>query len=402
MVLHEFSPQLLNFLFELTKLPGPKSTAEVASLVRLEGGRRLSSKTVRNWFNYLREPYHYRGYHLERKLSYFPSILMNKLGLTSVYVFYERASPSLLTLFPMRFFVGRLYDTHSNERVLAVAYIVPVEHLSEFASLLGKVKEAGLSSRFTCYATSPNFKMNSPWHKTVDGNGTFHPEHTDPDEVNRQVGRLQTFLEVEGEPRLSPAIKENPLIIPVIAEYLYELRSSVQVWKAIKTKLGDAVWAYLRHSKRRSDTLGVKRVQALVRNLQHYGLVNQMRVVYFPFEIGRNLMVWMFGSYGDKSRLSEMARTMLVNSMSTQVSLIGDGKAFFATLVDAQSLQNLFEPFSSASVERLFLFDYSDSVDLVTTTRYSIFDYAGYFDPESCAWRYNQDLLVSELEGCPR
>jgi hypothetical protein len=398
MVLHDFNPRLLNFLFELTKLDGPKSAAGIANLIHLEGGKCVSAKTVRNWFAYLHAPYHFRGYHCERRLSYFPAILTNRLGLVTVYAFYESASPRLPELFPMRFYAGRLYDVHSNQTLLVMCYIVPVDHLKDFTSLLRKVRSMGLCSDFTSCITGPSFRMTSPWHKTADTHGVFHIERTDPEQACRDVGKLQAFLGKSDETDISAAIKENPLVIPVFAESLYELRSSVQIWKALKAKLGSTVWAYFGRSKRRNDGLGVKSVQAIVRNLPHYGLFNQMRVVYFPLEVGRNLTIWVIPSFSSRNQFVETARTMSSNSLFTQICPISREKALLASLVDAPSLQTLFESLSSTRLERMFLFDYPKSGDLATTTRYSIFDYARYFDPQSCSWRYNQDALVSELE----
>ena len=399
MTLSEFNPKLLNFLYELTRLDRFNSSLEIAKSIKLEGDRRVTPKTVRNWFKFLLEPYEYKGYSIERKLSYFPAVFKNKLGLHMVLVFYANASPSLIELFPMRVYVGWLYDAHSNNPVLVVEYIVPTDNLNDFLLLLGRVREAGFCSDISSYVIGSSFTMNSPFHKVIDINGNFHSDRNDSNEIGRQVENLDAFLESAVEARIIPYVKDNPLVIPVLAESMYELRSSVQVWNAVKKKLGDSVWDFVRHSRKKSDGVGVKKVQGIMKNLSGYGLLNQMRGVYFPFEMVSSFCIWVVFDFRNREELIRMAEVMLTHSIIIRVFPMVDRRTLITALVNGESMQNLLGSFSSTRIERMFFFDYPKSPDLVTTTRHSIFAYAKIFDPITCSWRYYQDELLSEIEN---
>jgi len=183
MVLSEFDPKLLNFLYELTKFDNYKSSIEIAKAITLENSRKVTSKTISNWFKYLHTPYSYRGYRIEEKFSYFPAIFLNKLGLRNIIVFYENASQILEKIFPMRHYVGWLYDFYSNQEILSIEYTVPNENLSDFLAVLNKLKKKGFCSNYRFYISSPSFAMYSPFHKVIDKSGIFHWDKNDPQEI---------------------------------------------------------------------------------------------------------------------------------------------------------------------------------------------------------------------------
>jgi len=203
------------------------------------------------------------------------------------------------------------------------------------------------------------------------------------------------------ENKFPHVIKNNPLIIPVVAEHMYQHRSAIQIWKAIKSKLGSNVSDYIRHKRKEklSDWSYIKRIQEIIKNLRNYGLLNQMRLVYFPFEVCNNFWVWIIFKLKHKYDLLEIAKSALTNSISTKVFLMDNGRTLFTMLVNGNSMQNLFETLTSFRVERMFLFDYPKSINLVTTTRYTLLDYAEIFNPKDCSWRFNKDSLISYIEN---
>ena len=396
--LSEFSPKLLNFIYELSKLDTYKSSIELANSIRLDRVGSVTPKTIRNWFKYLRGSYTYMGYHIEERLSYFPGFFKSKLGLNVLTVFYEEPSEDIIHLFPIRDFLGWLYDPQSNQQVLMADYVVPVENTDEFLGLINKVRERGLCSNLSVYSTKPSYRMTAPLHRVIDGNGVFHPAKIDPREVRQKVESLFAFLQTDMTPELSSAVRRNPLIIPVLVEYEYEHRSSTEVWSEIKRKLKDSVWDYTRRYRKKTEGVGIKKVQTILRDLKKLGLLTQMRIVYFPLEIGRNMWLYTVFNFKTKGDLIRMAETMMANSIYSNVFPISDTKARFASLVNGESLQNLFEPLSLADVEKLYFFDYSKSMHLATTTQYLSFDYAQLFNPERCSWSYNHDMMTTELD----
>jgi hypothetical protein len=314
-------------------------------------------------------------------------------------VLFQDPSPDLVKLFPLKNFVGKLYDPSTNKPVLAVEYVVPNKNLKEFLILISLVKEKGLCSDLTVYKTGPAFRITSPFHKVVDIHGNFHADKNDPAEIDNQMRALEIFLERDFKVEILPAIKRNPMIIPVLAEYLYEHRSSVQVWNAIKSKLGESVWDYIKFFRRKSDGVGLKKVQMIIKNLSTLSLLNHMRVVYFPIEIEKNFTINIYLSYKNENEFLEKVRLVSLNSLFTSVLLAEGRRALLISSVNGESLQRLFELFSSSEIEKVLFFDYFKSMELVTTTTYSIFDYTKIFEPKTCSWIYSQEEMVKELEN---
>jgi hypothetical protein len=315
-----------------------------------------------------------------------------------LYVFYENASEKLLKLFPMRNYVGRLYSVDSKKRILIVGYIIPPDKIDPILALLNQLVDAGFCSSYSCYLANPSFTMNSPFHKVIDNNGFFHPEKNDLQEVRQQISAFEFFLNVNRRCQLEKAIKEKPLIIPTIAEYKYELRSSVKIWKAIKSKLGGSVWNYFQQFQDKNDDVGIKCIQNTMRNLHHYNLINQMRVVYFPFEICHNLTVWTIVDFRNRKELLDFAETGLMNAVLIRFFPLENKKTLIVALVSSESLQKLFEPLTGLRIERMFLFDIFGSFDLIYSTQYSIFDYPKIFDPVNCSWNYDFKEMRNEIE----
>ena len=301
-------------------------------------------------------------------------------------------------LFPFRDYVGWLYDPQSNKPVLIVEYVVPQDHYEDFLGLVNDVKEKGLCTNLSAYTTGPSYKMIAPLHEVIDLNGVFHPDRYNPIEIRNQVEGLFSFLQSDMTTEISPAVRRNPLIIPVLTAYEYEHRSSAEVWSAVKSKLKDSVWDYARRYRKKTDGVGVKKVQAIIRNLKKLGLLNQMRIVYFPLEIGRNMWMYTVFNFKSKGDLIRMAEIMLANSIYYSLFPLSGHNAMMVALVNGESLQNLFDPLSEADVEKLYFFDYFKSIHLVTSTRYVPFDYAHLFDPNICGWTYDHDEMVSELD----
>jgi hypothetical protein len=320
------------------------------------------------------------------------------MGLQNLYVFYENASEKLLNLFPMRNYVGWLYDFDSKKRILVVGYIIPHDEIQEALLLLRQVVDAGLCSTYSVYLGNPSFTMNSPFHKVIDSHGIFHPEKNDVQEVKRQITKLECFLNVDRRCQLAESIKENPLIIPTIAEYMYELRSSLDIWNAIKSKLGESIWDYFPQFQNKKEGVGIKCIQNTMRSLHRCALINQMRVVYFPFEICHNLMVWTVIDFRDRNELVDFAEFALTNSVYIRFLPLEKQKTLIAALVSGESLQYFFEPLTHLRIERMFLFDTFGSFDIIYSTRYSIFDYPKIFDPVTCSWDYDFEAMRSEIE----
>jgi hypothetical protein len=358
----------------------------------------VTRRTIENWFHFLDQPYSYGDYHAERKLSFFPSLHLSELGLGRVHVFYQNPIPSIAKLWPMRMYVGRVYNPDSNEASLSVEYVIPKEFIRDFLRLLPRVKKKGLCSKLNWYLSGSNYAALSPIHNTIDSRGNFDPSKMTTEDTRNELSSMQLFLSSQREVGMSKHVYSNPLIVPVWAESLYQRRTSVGIWEALKNKLGEQLTEYLPRTTERHDVFGIRQVQKILKNLHICGLLNQMRVVYFPLEFPPTLCIWLIMDCRNNEEILEFAEVAIRHSWAPKIFPFSDGKTMFTLQIDGESFQRLFDPLSSFKVEKLYFFDFSKWNNLVTTTNYNIYDYDKLFDPVSCSWRFDSEHLKAELD----
>jgi len=397
MTLHEFHPKLLNFLYELTKLDGLKSSTKIANEIRLENGEKVTPKTVRNWFTYLNQPYQYKNHYLERKLSYFPVISRPKMGLRSTYVIYEDPSPQVINMFPFQEYVAWLYDPKLSKNVLIAQYTLTEEKIKEFEKVLIKLKNMGLFANFSTHTNRTLVRTYSPLHKVLDKNGIFHHDKNDSNELDKQINEFKNRIFNVDTTEMSNAVKNNLFTIPVLNEYNYEHWTSRNVWFAIKEKLGDNVWNYIRKAKRKTDGVGINKVQNVLSNMKKNELLLFMNVVYMPMEIKNNFFIYSFIKFNNKDELIKYIKTMAMNSIFQNIYIKSKNRALIIALVNSESLQNLFNMDVGVKIEKLYFLNYQKSGELITTTKFNKFDYSMFFDPVNKRWNFDDYLKLPAL-----
>lgn len=394
MTLTPFKRKLMKFIHTLTRFDFFPSDDDIAKRMN------VTRKTIQNWFRYCSEPYSYKDFNAQRKLSYFPAIKKNMLGLEFITVLFYNARRELAFLWPNKNYLGRLFDLTDRETVLIVEYLVPKSQVEAFKRLLPKLVEMNLCSKTRVYDTSPSFTMYVPFHEVIDETGKFHYDKVSASSVLEEKRKLRAFLDAIGDTDTSYLLQKNPLIIPVIAEYQYEQRKSVQVWNAIKRKLGNDVWDYIPTASMQSDGVGIQAVQDARRNLSRSGLLTQMRIVYFPLQF-RGFCFWMILEYGDLEDLVELAGKWLQYSHTLNVFRIGRRRALVTSVLNGESLQSLFNVLSRVRLLRAMIFDMSRGLELITDAAHAVFDYRKMFSPKEYTWKLDMQELEYELESMP-
>lgn len=240
--------------------------------------------------------------------------------------------------------------------------------------------------------------MYSPFHEVVDKKGEFHYDKNDSDKIQREISRFNASLCKDYTVEMHPVIRENPLIIPVLGENMFELRSSPEIWDAMKRRLGDDIWSFFEKGQRKSDSIGVAMVQRAKRVLRDSGLIAQMRVVYFPFEVGHNFLVWNILNCGSTHQLMELVESMLRHSILVNVRRIEDDLTLISYLLNGKAYQALFNILSEQKILKTMIYDYSQWQDLVTTTKYNVFDYTKMFVPEHSRWVLDIKHLQQDMQ----
>lgn len=382
MTLKLYDKKLLNFMYELTKLDKFYSPYALSKKITLEGGRKVTPRTIQKWFKFLREPWEFQGKKID-KFSYYPTFFYEKLGLQRVFVFFEiRKKVSLKKLFkeiPYYDYVTWLHDLNKNKEILLVSYLIPKESLEKFKEKLRKTKI--LIYPFF-YSTSP-FKIHSPWHKVIDHNGIFHPELNDENEIERQLYGLGYYLNNLPESEMVSQIKRNLLVIPTVFEHTRENWSSLKVWQTIKEKLRKDVWLYVKKKRKQTDAVGIKKTQLSLNGLEKYALLNQIRADYLPVELNHNFFVYLILKYRNEKELLEKIKSISINSIITKNYLSKNKNEILITaLVNSNSFQNILD---IKDIEKIFLLKHKKSLPLILDS-YK-FQYHKLFDPEKCCWK---------------
>lgn len=390
MTLFPFNKKLMKFIHTLTRCDSFPTDDELAKRMG------VTRKTIRNWFHYLNKPYSYKDFHAHRKLSYYPAIKKNLLGLQFMTVLFYNGKEEITSLWPNKNYLGRLFDFTDGESVLVVEYLVPKSQVEEFRQLLGRVRDMKLCSDIRIFETSPSFTIYAPFHKVIDENGKFHYDRVDNSSIMEERRRLSSFLESIDNERTSSLIQKTPLIVPVIAEYQYEQRKSIQVWNAIKAKVGNAVWDYIPNANKQTDGVGIQAVQSAIKALSKSELFTQMRIVYFPVQF-RGFCSWVILEFGAQKDLIELAANWLHYSHTMNIFLVGKDKAIITSVLNGESIQSLFSVLSKVKLIRTMIFDMGEGLDLITETGQAVFDYSRIFSPTQRRWSIDMEELEQEL-----
>lgn len=383
MTLKIYDKNLLNFMYELTKLDKFYSSYALSKKITLEGGRKVTPRTIQKWFKFLREPWEFQGKKID-KFSYFPTFFYEKLGLQRVFVFLEfkKKKINLKDLFkeiPYYDYVTWLHDLNKNKEILLISYLIPKENLEKFKE---KLKRHKAITNYIIYFSSKPFIIYSPWYKVIDNNGLFQPELNSQIEIEKQLKLFGYYIDNLSVVEPIQQIKKNPLIIPTLFEYVKENWTSPKVWQTIREKLGKDVWLYIRKRKKLTDSVGIKRIQQSINLIHRHELFHQIRITYLPTELKNNFFIYLLLKFNNKNKLFSIISKIALNSIFMNNYILRNNKILVVALVNCDSFQSILDV---KGIEKIFLLKHKKSLPLILDS-YK-FQYHKLFDPEKCCWK---------------
>jgi len=379
---------LLYLLHFLSRQPRVMDSYEVSRKMRLPDGRRVSDRSVREWFKELQKGC----------FDYYPAIRFESLGLVpTVVLLDEPRDVRLWRGIPYCDFLSYNFDPARWKEVMLLRYLVPAEHLKDFRQLWERFHRKGLVSGCDVLSLSTPVSIYSPHHKVVARDGRLDFSSVNASDYDYFFGLLESRVWSHAPARIHPEIRKNPFIVPVLFEYVREHWSSRQVWQSIKAKLGDAVWDYIRRTRKRTDGVGISRVQKAVRTIatKHYDdFFQQVRVEYDPFYFGQNFLTFLIADFEDRESLVRFAKHLAQRSLVTYVHLNHNprsNKTMFHFLTNHLELRKLLSgavrQYTRSSRSNRILWKDEEKTKLVWRRELVKIDYARLFDPKECRWK---------------
>lgn len=388
MTLTDYDPQLLEFMFQLTKLPRLMSFRELARTICFEDGTHISSKTVERWFRYLERPFDHPLSEDKTRFNYFQTFRYERLGLQYVLLFLTDPALARLkhtALFDHSIYAAQLYDTMQRAHVLHIGLLIPPEALPRLQRFLALLQHKHYFRSFSCSPVRTGFTFYSPWHNVVDKQGIFHPELNHSSFFSEQFSRFQMYRASSQEKDLLSEVKKYPFIIPVFFEHYFRLRSSRLIWPLIKTSLGSRLSSYLRTSTFVSDRTGEFRIAETLRHIITSRIAHQVRVEYIPLEMRHTFSIYGTLSFSSEKQLSSLLEVLCCNSLFMKVYTMDKKEVFFIASVNATSFARILDKIGN-SLRSLFFFQYEQSLPLLMSRAYTRFNYKRLFDEKKVKW----------------
>ena len=245
-----FDPRLMKLLTFLTRHQAWMSHRDVAKNLRFDG-QSVTARTVHRWFVFLRE---------HASFVYYPYPRANLLGLQDVVVTVRGLRrPELLSVLPFGASFGVEVGMADGLPFVSQGYWVPGTAMEDFQEYWRVARDLGLVDEVDVFQSRNTFFVYSPFESLVtpEGAASLHG----PADNGYFESLLRAQLRRPFEVKVGDAIREAPLVIPIVLEHIWAHYSSRQVWQAIREK-GDApIRAY---------------GPALARTLEHPGAALQL------------------------------------------------------------------------------------------------------------------------------
>ncbi len=396
-MLSEFDERLLYFVYWLSLSRRPLSHAAIARELRLPNGRNVTARTIGNWFRYMKQPYVFKDLRSERRLSYYPGFRESMLGLALVCVFFENPTPEIVGLFPNKAFAAWLRSADTLTPTLDIEYHVPPASLGGFLRVLQYMVDNGLCDAAQAQVSYPSFRIMSPLHEVMDKQGFFHPERNSTAAADLHLTRFAEHLRVvRNNPPLFN-LRSFPGTPFVVAEYRFELRSSREVWLAVKSRLRDEVWNCFSIPEHSNDVRGASEVRRVIRALSAHGVISQMRAVYFPIEMGRPLTLYVVVPFKSQSDMLYLVRVALLNSIFINAHLLHGNRLLIKAISSDEGVGRLLHSIEGYTIEKLWFVDYRRSGRLITSAEPVIPNYCEFYDPVCGEWNLDVDDLKERV-----
>jgi hypothetical protein len=397
MKLERFNKKLLYFLYSLTKEPRIMKSDDLARKIKQIDGSKVSGRTVRRWFSFLQGSC----------FDYYYYIKYESLGLVTAYVIVkgQKDLNKILNKIPLHDYATYVFDTKSMEEVVLLRYLIPIEKIKEFENHWSDFYDDGLVRRYWIHYLSTPTMIYSPFHKTISREGEFSNDNVKESDYDFFFKLLYKNLNTKRVPKVDDAIKENPLILPVLLSQSREHWASTKIWKDMKEKLGSSVWNYIGKVKKETDNVGTKRVQKCYRDIfeKHRDkLIQQVRVEYDPIILHKNITSFLFLDFPSNNSRFEFTKELAKKSLITYVyPHYGHSNKTMFFFVSSNSLtrdilSELVVKYSKKSISNRILWRNKKKIGKIWGRHTAKLNYANLFDPDKCKWKADMFKKVKE------
>ena len=379
MVLSQYNKNLLNFLYELTKVDCYVNHKQLSKKIRLDGQKRITYQTIQNWFRFLKQ----------NDFCYSPVVQYEKLGLHTFFAMTDLSDKAVIKGIPFATDVFAVYNPIKMKKQFIMRYSVPVPLVEYFYDKWNELKKENPKISYKLFQTNTEFIIYTPFHKSITKEGSFDPRKIDKKDMAHQIERFYEYLKSLSKPEMDENVRKNPLFILVALEYINNGCSSVKLWNRLKSKLGENIWDYVKKKKTRTDNIGIKRVQSEIKrmNKKSNGLFHQLRIDYVPLTANLST-VHVSMKCKDKKEIKKIVSEIALKSVCMKVYPRDDNHIFLSIATNNHGIQEIIKQLSTADIMTKKILWEDDAATLAIKSEMSVTsNHFEYFNPRSSEWK---------------
>lgn len=386
MTLSPHSRELLEFMYALTKKQEFLTPSAAADYFRSVTGAGTSARTVMRWFKYLSR----FGF------GYYPYVNYSSMNLIVASVLLPENEAQVGDSLPNKFYVFKGVSFSDFKKYSLFFYALPPDKINVFSSFWSNAQSSGAVSYVRIYYWTRLAEFYAPFHQVIRSNGDIQF----PDEgVNNDyfLGLLKSKLDSPAKVQMHKLVAQQPLAIPIMLEYAREHWSAQKVWLAMRERLGENIWRYVRHKRSRSDGLGIKLTQSVFKELQgRFGdFFQQMRVQHDSFYSDRCVSAYLFLTLR-RPEIYSLARDLAARCLVLDIYLpLADHRQLMLFLSTSNKehlriIRDILPRYAAEGENKLVYLDHEQTDYYWCNYRkYLKINYAETFNLEKLGWEYS-------------
>jgi hypothetical protein len=297
-------------------------------------------------------------------------------------------------------------DISKSQNCFVAQYLIPKGYIGAFKKFWQTAKNKGLISNYKLLPLYCAFVLFSPFHKhtTREGDLIFKEKITEPIFTKFAIDELKLNKRIE----ISPLIKENPIIVPLLLEFHRDHTSTRRVWQNLKERLSSEAWHYIRNKKVREgkrDGSALVYIQRAFKtlNCNYAEFFTQNRIAYSPLYSKENnvnvILTLKLKKHADMIRLSEELCSRAIYLICCKISKSNTLLLDFVT--NSKELVDVLGGILPKYGERkdMLYIDYHKSKDYWSTKNWMKSNYYNLFDPETASWRFEIKKYLGQLNA---
>ncbi len=378
-----YDPELMRFLYFLTKYLGVMNSIEIAKKFTSESGEKITDRTIRRWFRHLQN-YCY---------DYYNYLKYEKLGLSTIYAIItgDKNLIKLLNGFPLHDYVVYYLDSKNLKNILLVRYLIPRKKIKDLKTYLKSSKNNKLIKDFELHFFKTPTIIYSPLHKVIDEKGNLDFSNINENDYIYFFELLKRSLKENQRISLSECIKVNPLMLPILFTQHREHWSSVKIWNDIKARIGEDIWNYLKKVKKKTDPVGIRYVQKTLSQLytnHSKELLHQTRVEYNPIVLDNYATTIFFLDFQNNTSLINFVKDLSKRCLLVYVypPYSNEKNYMVYTITGYREIQEIITEFAEKYKFNKILWRDRKKFKELWGRQLAKFKYEKIFNPIKCEW----------------